>query len=162
MNEAVIVEIGRILTWGLLAAVALMALSHASQNFGWSRLNFPLLLGTLFTSNRAHAVVLGFVLYMLLGWLIAFFYYMLMAYIGGGGVLVGIGLGLLHGLFILVVLLPLLPYLHPRMATEYDGPTEQRRLEPPGFLALHYGSRTPIVLLAIYAAYGGILGFGFR
>jgi hypothetical protein len=30
-----------------------------------------------------------------------------------------------------------------------------RRLEPPGFLALHSGNRTPAVLLVAYAAYGG-------
>ena len=40
--------------------------------------------------------------------------------------------------------LPLIPGLHPRMASEYQGPTPTRQLEPPGFLALNYGRPTPI------------------
>ncbi|MGH6944490.1 MAG: hypothetical protein ACREH6_09755, partial [Geminicoccaceae bacterium] len=70
----------------------------------------------------------------------------------------GAALGLLHGLFLLVVLLPVLPHLHPRMATEYDGPGEQRQLEPPGFMALNYGRRTPLTTLLGHIVYGLILG----
>jgi hypothetical protein len=128
---------------------------------GWSRLNFPLLLGALFTGDRGAANVLGFVLYLLFGWLIALFYDVLFALLGGGGWAVGLGAGLVHGLLMLTVLLPLMPYVHPRMASEFDGPDARRRLEPPGFLALHYGYRTPVALLVAYAAYGTILGLGY-
>ena len=53
-------------------------------------------------------------------------------------------IGLVHGAFVLAVALPVLPGVHPRMASELRGPTVARQLEPPGFLALHYGVRTPI------------------
>lgn len=161
MNHAIVIEILRILFSGLLATVALMAVSFAGQSFGLSRLNFPLLLGTLFTGRRRSAVVLGFVIYLLVGWLISFGYYVVMALAGLQGALAGTLLALLHGLFLLVVALPLLPYLHPRMASPHDGPSGRRRLQPPGFLALHYGSRTPLLLLVAYGLYGGILGYGF-
>jgi hypothetical protein len=36
------------------------------------------------------------------------------------------------------------------------------RLEPPGFLALHYGGRTPFAVLHVYVAYGLILGSFYR
>ena len=49
------------------------------------------------------------------------------------------------------------------MASEQRGPTPTRLLEPPGFLALHYGRRTPVIVLAGHAVYGAILGgfYGF-
>jgi hypothetical protein len=52
----------------------------------------------------------------------------------------------------------LLPGLHPRMASEQQGPTVMRQLEPPGFLALNYGYQTPVSVLVAHLAYGGILG----
>jgi len=155
------VEVMRILAWGLAATAVLTAISFAAQNLGWSRMNFPLLLGALFTGERAAANVLGFVLYLLGGWVIALFYYVLFALLGRGGWTIGLAAGIVHGLLLLTVLLPLMPYVHPRMASEFDGPDSRRRLEPPGFLALHYGLRTPLVLLVAYAAYGTILGAGY-
>ncbi len=95
------------------------------------------------------------------GWLISFFDFLLFSLIGGASLLMGTVAGVVHGLVFLAVLLPLLPYLHPRMASKFDGPSSMRRLEPPGFLALHHGSHTPLVMPAAYAAYGAILGWGF-
>jgi hypothetical protein len=57
-----------------------------------------------------------------------------------------------------LAILPLLPGLHPRMATERDGPTPTRQLQPPGFMGLHYGRQTPTVELIAHIAYGIILG----
>jgi hypothetical protein len=44
------------------------------------------------------------------------------------------------------------------MATEYDGPTYRRRLQPPGFFGLNYGYRTPLATILGHALYGAILG----
>jgi hypothetical protein len=60
-----------------------------------------------------------------------------------------------------LIFLPLLPYYHPRVATEYDAPTSTRRLEPPGFFGLNYGLGTPAVLLVAQTAYGAVLGSGY-
>lgn len=151
----------RILMWGFAATLTFTSINFASQNFGLSRLNFALLFGTLFTADRGAANVLGFLLYLLGGWFIAFFYFLFLGALGGANWWKGALLGLLHGMLLLTVLLPLLPYLHPRIATEYDGPTDLRRLEPPGFLALNYGPHTPLVTVLAQAAYGAVLGFGF-
>jgi hypothetical protein len=48
--------------------------------------------------------------------------------------------------------------MHPRMANEQYGPTVVRQLEPPGFLALHYGIRTPISVVIAHVVFGAILG----
>ena len=67
-------------------------------------------------------------------------------------------LGFCTALFLLVCALPLLPYAHPRMASEHDGPSSGFRLEPPGFLGLNYGRGTPLTLLVAQTVYGAALG----
>jgi len=52
----------------------------------------------------------------------------------------------------------LLPLVHPRMGTPFASAPRASQLEPPGFLMLNYGLRTPVVMLAAHAAYGAIIG----
>lgn len=144
--------------WSLIATVAMTTILYGSQGLGLSRLSLPFLLGTLFTENRSRAVVLGFVLYVLGGWLFAFLYFLVFASLDSASAGFGALLGVLHGLFLLVVALPLLPYAHPRMASEHDGPVQHFRLEPPGFMGLNYGRRTPLTTLLGQAVYGAVLG----
>jgi hypothetical protein len=66
--------------------------------------------------------------------------------------------GGVHSRAQLVCVIPLLPFIHPRMASEHHGVTNLRQLEPPGFLAMNYGYQTPIATLVAQAAYGGVLG----
>ena len=151
-------HLGGLIVWGLIATVAMTAILQASQGFGLSRLNLPFLVGTFFTANRDQAVVLGYALYVIGGWLFAFFYYVLFATIGIQTWWFGALLGFLHGLFLLVSVLPLLPFVHPRMASEYHGATSQRQLEPPGFMAMNYGYGTPAATLLAQTIYGAVLG----
>lgn len=151
-------QLAGLVSWGLVATVVMTTILYGSQGLGLSRLSLPFLMGTLFTSDRYTASILGFVLYLLGGWVFAFFYFVLFALLGVANWWIGAILGAAHALFLLAVVLPLLPSLHPHMATEYDGPTSQRRLEPPGFMGLNYGQRTPLTTLIGMLAYGMILG----
>jgi len=54
--------------------------------------------------------------------------------------------------------LPLLSYMHPRLASEHDGPASGFRLEPPGFMGLNYGRGTPLTTLLAQTIYGLTLG----
>lgn len=147
-----------LLLWGLIATVAMTTILGASQGLGLSRLSLPFLVGTVFTRRRARATVLGFVLYVIGGWLFAMLYFLVFISLGTASWWLGGLLGVLHGVFLLVCALPLLPYAHPRMASEHDGPCRTSLLEPPGFLGLHYGPQTPLTLLAAQAVYGATLG----
>lgn len=150
------------LVWGIIATAVMVSVMAASQNLGWSRLSMSFLIGSAFTSNRRSANVVGAVLYFIGGWLFAFFYYLFFSVLGRASEWLGAAIGFVHGVLLLAILLPLMPYMHPRMASEYDGPSGERRLEPPGFLALHYGFRTPFAALVAHVLYGAILGYGFR
>lgn len=151
-------EIITILIWGFAATAALSGVMFAAQRLGYSRLSIPFLIGTIFTGERSAAQALGIVFYLMGGWLFAFIYYFIFASIGRTGWELGLLLGAVHGVVLLAMLLPLLPYLHPRMASEYEGPVRGRRLQPPGFLALNYGYRTPLSTIVAHALYGLILG----
>lgn len=144
--------------WGLAATVAMTTVLQASQGLGLSRLSLPFLVGTCFSGDRRRAVVLGFAFYVIGGWIFAFLYFVLFASLGGPRWWLGMGVGMVHALFLLAAALPLLPYVHPRMASEYDGAAAIKQLEPPGFMGLNYGPRTPAVTIAGQALYGLVLG----
>jgi hypothetical protein len=68
-------------------------------------------------------------------------------------------LGLFHALFAGSALVNiLLPAVHPRMGTPFTAANEAPLLEPPGFMLLNYGRRTPLVTLAAHIVYGTIVG----
>lgn len=147
-----------ILFWGLVATALMTTILQAGQGLGLSRMSLPYMFGTFFTPNRHWAYIVGFLAYLAGGWLFALLYFALFVYVGQSGWWLGAIVGLLHGLFLLTVMLPLMPHVHPRMASEYDGPTSRRRLEPPGFLGLNFGTRTPAITLLGQLVYGIVLG----
>jgi hypothetical protein len=152
------VSLGSILLWGFLSTLVLTATMSASQELGLSRMSIPFMLGTMLTPDRSRAMVVGFSMHFVNGWAFALLYALVFQSLGLATWWLGALGGLVHGLVVLLVLLPLLPEVHPRMATERQGPTPTRMLQPPGFLALHYGRRTPLATLFAHLAYGGILG----
>lgn len=149
---------GFLVLWGLVATTAMAAILQLSQGLGFSRMSLTFLLGSAISGNRSWASVLGFMLYIAGGWLFAFIYFLFFSSIGIYTWWIGVILGLVHGTFLLVCVIPLLPYVHPRMASEHHGATRLRQLEPPGFLAMNYGYQTPLAALLAQAVYGGVLG----
>ena len=92
------------------------------------------------------------------GWILALFYAIAPQAWGGATWWRGAVLGLVHAAVVLTVAMPILPGLHPRMASEQQGPDAGRLLEPPGFLGLHYGWQTPLWVTVGHVLYGLILG----
>lgn len=148
--------------WGFVATVFLTTLMAAGQGLGLSRMSLPFMLGTVFTPDRDRAMVIGFAFHFINGWLFAFFYAVIFEDLGLTGWLLGGGIGLMQGLTVLILLMPILPFLHPRMASEHRGPEPTRALEPPGFMALNYGRQTPGITLIAHIGYGAILGGCYR
>jgi len=146
----------------LAATVVLTGLLRTAQATGYTRMDLPLMLGTMMTPDRDRAKVAGFAAHMLNGWIVGWVYVATFHAWRRTGVLAGGLIGLVHGLFVLVSVLPLLPGVHPRMASEFTGPQPTTRLEPPGFMALNYGRRTPVVTLIAHTLYGAIIGFFYN
>jgi hypothetical protein len=158
MSASNLPSLWNMVVWGFVATVVMTTVLQGAQGLGLTRLSLPFLAGTFFTGNRARAVIVGFVVYVAGGWVFAFLYFLLFTTLGIYTWWLGLATGLLHGLVLLVAALPLLPYIHPRMASEYDGASAVKLLEPPGFMAMNYGRETPLTTLAGQAMYGLVLG----
>ena len=146
------------LLWGFLATIVLTTASSASQGIGATRMNIPYLLGTIFTPDRDRARLYGFFAHVLVGWAVSLVYVFIFQSLGAASWWRGALIGVLHALFVLAVGLSVLPGIHPRMASEQHGPEAHNMLEPPGFLGLNYGARTPLAVLVTHAVFGAILG----
>jgi hypothetical protein len=146
------------LLWGFVANIVLTTASAGSQGLGLTRMNLSYVLGTIFTADRDKAKLYGFFAHLGFGWAFSLIYVFIFQSIGAAGWWRGALIGIFHALFVLIVVTALLPGLHPRMASEQHGPEASNMLEPPGFLALHYGRRTPLTVLLSHAIFGAILG----
>jgi hypothetical protein len=147
-----------LLLWGLIATIAMTAILQAALGAGLSRMSLPFLVGSVFSGDREKALIIGLIVYTVGGWLFAFFYFLVFASIDIYTWWFGALCGFLHGVMLLTTALPLLPFIHPRMASEYHGVTDRRQLEPPGFLGLNYGRGTPASALLAQVVYGATLG----
>jgi hypothetical protein len=151
-------HVGEMLLWGLLATGLLTTLLRAGQALHLTRMDPTLLLWTMVTPDRDWAKFIGFLIHFFNGWWIALVYVLFFHAFGIATWWLGALMGIAHTAFILVAVLPSLPSVHPRMASETTGPHPTKMLEPPGFLALNYGYRTPLAVLVAHIAYGTVLG----
>lgn len=145
-------------TFGFAATVTLTAVLVAAQMGGLTRMDLPMMLGTIVVEDPDRARVVGSVVHLLNGQLFALFYASGFAALGRAGWLLGASFGALHGVAALTLIVPLLPGVHPRMASDREGPAADVILEPPGLFALSYGRSTALVTLVAHVAYGVLLG----
>ncbi|HET7554211.1 MAG TPA: hypothetical protein VFJ75_01015 [Gaiellaceae bacterium] len=150
--------------WGALAggAVGTIVLTSAlrlAQELGWTRMDIPLLLGTVFTDRRGRASVLGYAIHFGNGLFFSLVYYAIFRAVDHAGWGFGALLGIVHAAAAGGVLMTvLLPAIHPRMGTPWSDAEETPLLESPGFLLMNYGSRTVIWTVLGHVAYGAIVG----
>jgi hypothetical protein len=150
-----------LLLWSIVATLVLTTVEAAARGLGWSRMSIPFIVGTGFTQRRDHADAVGFAVHFVIGVLFATLYAAIFESLRTATWWLGALLGVGHALFILAALMPLLPSVHPRMASETHGPTPTRMLQPAGFFALNYGRRTAVVAIVAHVLYGAILGAGY-
>jgi len=144
--------------FGLVATTALTAIMIFAQLAGLTRLDLPLLLGTIVTEDPDRARVAGFFIHLAVGEGFALGYAGAFALLGQANWWLGGLFGLLHVAIALTALVPLLAGVHPRVASERAGPSSTAMLEPPGLGGINYGARTPLVAIAAHLAYGIALG----
>jgi hypothetical protein len=147
------------LAGGLVGTIMLTTSLRLAQELGLTRMDIPLLLGTVFTAHRSRANVIGYALHFVNGLLFSLAYYAIFRAVGHAGWLFGLALGLVHGLFAGGALVNvLLPAVHPRMGTPWSDAEETPLLEPPGLFLENYGPRTAIGNLAAHLLYGAVVG----
>ena len=151
-----------LLVGAVLGTLVMTTLIEGGQSLGLTRMSFPFILGTLVTENRTWAKVWGFAFHFVDGVLFALGYGLFFEVVGRSDWWLGAIAGFLHGVFVLAVALPVIPDLHPRMASEDEGPDSTPMLQPPGFLGLNYGVQTPVGTAIAHIAYGAIVAVMYR
>ena len=155
---AMMMTLGATIFWGVFSSIVFTTLLAASQGFGFTRMNIPFLLGTMFTPDRDRAKIYGVLLHLVIGAVFSLIYLGAFQVWHGATWWKGLVIGGVQGGFFLTFGVTMLPAIHPRMASEHDGPTTVRQLEPPGFLGLHYGVRTPMSIFVAHLVWGVLLG----
>ena len=110
--------------YGLVATAVLTIVMMAAQLAGLTRMDLPLILGTVVTEDPDRARVAGFVIHLGVGEGFALGYAAVFAVLGWATWWLGAVLGLVHAGIALTILVPLLGGIHPRMATA--GPARRR------------------------------------
>jgi hypothetical protein len=150
--------------WGALAGgfagtLVLTTILRAASELRLTRMDIPFLLGAAFTANRLRAKALGYALHFLAGLVFALVYYAIFTAIDEAGWWLGAVFGFVHALFAASALVNLLlPLVHPRMGSPLSAANSTALLEPPGFLMLNYGVRTPLATIVAHVAYGTLVG----
>jgi hypothetical protein len=150
--------------WGALAggAIGTVVLTGGlrfAQEAGLTRMDIPLLLGTVFSEDRRRASVIGVAVHFTNGLLFSIVYFGIFEAVGRAGWLLGLALGFAHAIFAGGSLITVvLPAVHPRMGSPWSDAEETPILEPPGFMLLNYGRQTALVTIALHLAYGAIVG----
>jgi hypothetical protein len=141
----------------LLGTLVMTAVMETAQAARITRISIPFMLGAMVSDRRATIRVAGFAMHLANGLIFALGYALLFEVLGRSDWWIGAPAGALHGALALVILLPVLQDVHPRMAAEDQGPDPTPMLQPPGFLALNYGKRTPLVTVGAHVVYGTIV-----
>jgi hypothetical protein len=146
----------------LLGTVVMTTVMEGAQALRWSRLSLPYLLGAMVTTDRRWIRIAGATLHVVNGIVFALGYALLFEVLGRSDWWIGMLAGAVHATAVLIVLLPLIHDIHPRMAAEDHGPDPTPLLQPPGFVGLNYGIQTPIGVIAAHLVYGGIVAALYR
>lgn len=147
------------LAGGFVGTVVLTTGLRLAQELGWTRMDIPLLLGTLFTGDRGAAEALGYGVHFANGLAFSLVYGLVFEAVGEAGWLFGLILGVIHAAFAGGALVNIvLPAIHPRMGSPWTDARESPVLEPPGFMLVNYGRATSVVTLVMHMAYGAIVG----
>jgi hypothetical protein len=147
------------LAGGLVGTVVLTSSLRLAQALGFTRMDIPLLLGTVFSEDRRRATLIGYAVHFANGLIFSLGYAAIFFAVGQAGWLFGALLGVVHAAFAGGALVNvLLPAVHPRMGTLWTDAEKTPVLEPPGLMLVNYGRHTVVVTLLAHVAYGAIVG----
>ena len=144
--------------WGFVSTLLMTTMEAGAQALRLTRVDFPFMIGTIFTADRDRAKIYGFLVHVLNGWAFSLLYVLAFESWHDASWWRGALIGAVHALFVLLVIMSIMPGIHPRMASEQNGPTAARQLEPPGWFGLNYGVRTPISVFLSHIVFGTVLG----
>jgi hypothetical protein len=157
---------------GFAATIVMTAMMTMASRAGMTNMPpMPLVMGSMMSGDRRKAMAVGAMLhYIVMGTVLFGIGYALLFHAFGSSTWpVGVAIGVVHGLAVGLVFMPMMPAMHPRMEAQLVGagaPAEgavvqevggEVRLSGPGVLGKDWGGMTPAGLLMGHAVYGLVL-----
>jgi uncharacterized membrane protein YagU involved in acid resistance len=156
---------------GLIGTAVMSAMMKLSAKAGMTDMPpMELVTGSMMSADPDRAKKLGIMVHWIVMGAIVFGlgYAALFTAFGSASWLIGIGIGLVHGLVVGVVFMPMMPAVHPRMSDEptfggtVDVSAGSVRLAAPGVLGSKWGGMTPVGLVMGHAVYGLVVALVYR
>lgn len=152
---------------GLVGTVVMSVMMQMAGSMGLTRMPpMHLVVGSMMSGDPQKASRIGIMLhYVLMGTVVfGFVYGALFAAFDESSVATGATIGLVHGLVVGLMGMPMMQAIHPRMST---GPsaggavvtveTGQVMLSAPGFFGSRWGGMTPVGMIVGHVVYGAVV-----
>ena len=145
-------QIGPALVAGFVGTIAMTAVMMMGRARGMTSMDMPLMIGGMLTGDESKARRLGMIVHVLMMGSVVFgtVYGLLFTALDSDAALTGLVIGVVHGLVFGLMVLPMMPALHPRMKVSANG----FHLEKPGMLGVSYGKGTGVGIVMAHAVYG--------
>ena len=153
-------DLGRALAAGFVGTLAMTAVMMAGRAGGMTSMDLPLTIGGLLSGDEGKARRLGMVIHVLMMGTVVFgvIYGLLFAAFDSDTALTGLLIGVVDGLIFGLMVLPMMPAIHPRMKATAGG----FQLDPPGVLGIAYGKATALGIVMSHAVYGLVVAIVFE
>ncbi|MEU3199388.1 hypothetical protein [Streptomyces sp. NPDC006996] len=144
--------VGPALLAGLAGTVAMTAAMMMGRVMGMTSMDIALISGGMLSGDERRARLIGMGIHVVVMGTVVFglLYAAVFHWFDSASWLVGLVTGLIHGLVVGAMAMPMMAAVHPRMRGTGDG----FRLDTPGFMGVRYGKGTPMGLLVGHAIYG--------
>ena len=156
---------------GLIGTGVMSALMAMAGSMGMTRMPpMHLLTGSMMSGDRAQASKVGIMVHYIVMGTVMFglIYAGLFTAIGSASVVTGVGLGLVHGVLVGAMAMPMMASVHPRIskASGDDGAvvTEEGelRIAAPGFFGIKWGAMTPMGMIVGHVVFGAVVALTYN
>lgn len=145
-----------------IATLVMTAMIKMSAAAGMTQMpSFELMTGSMMSGDEKTAKTIGAMIhYVMMGTVVfGIIYALLFQAFDSASWLTGLAIGIVHGLIIGMIFMPMMSTMHPRMGEPAVAgePTDEIRLSSPGVMGKNWGSMTPMGMLMGHAVYGVVL-----
>lgn len=135
---------------GLVAALVFSVFTGMARAMGMTKMSIEKMLGAMLGEGPM-ADMAGWVMHLASGVAFAGIYAQIFNALGAtNGWAAGAAIGLIHGLMIGAIVLPMMGAVHPAVSAG--------RIEAPGFFGINSGSMTPMGMIVGHIIFGAVLG----
>ena len=156
---------------GLIGTIVMSALMAMAKAVGMTNMPpMPLVLGSMMSDDKKTASLMGAMIHFIIMGTIVFgaIYAALFTAFDDATVAIGAGIGLVHGVIVGAMALPMMPALNRRMTPAVEPGTPvvtttngHLSIAAPGFFGIRWGSMTPVGIIVGHVVFGIVVAVAY-